>query len=189
MKLYSTKDINQARMPSIGDKPLWIFGYGSLIYKVNFPYLESKAGYIHGYERRFWMASQDHRGTPSNPGRVLTICPQKDATCFGMAYLIKPEVLIPLDHREQNGYLREQLNVRSLEGETFTAITYIGDPNAPVYQPQNNNQVLAEQILNSTGPSGPNIDYLFDMANALRRFNQHDEHVFDIERRVKLMQT
>jgi len=96
--------------------------------------LEKKLGFIYDWDRRFWMASQDHRGTPQHPGRVLTIKPMVGARCFGVAYLIKPETLLPLDHREQNGYLRKSLNFTTALGDTFKAITYIGDQAAPVYQ-------------------------------------------------------
>lgn len=185
MELYSTKDINQKRSAELGEGPVWVFGYGSLIYKVDFPFIAKKTGYITGWQRRFWMASQDHRGTPRQPGRVLTIHPVAHARCFGVAYLIEPEILVPLDHREQNGYLRENIQFTSASGEAISAITYVGDPKAPVYQKEDHHQVIADIIVNSTGPSGPNRDYLFDMAQALRDFDEVDEYIFEIEKDVR----
>ena len=94
--------------PSTPDGDLWIFGYGSLIWRPSFDYHERIPGCIQGYVRRFWQGSTDHRGTLEAPGRVVTLVAYPGATCWGMAYRVGRDegrnVTQGLDIREQDGY-------------------------------------------------------------------------------------
>lgn len=164
-----------------GHQQVWLFGYGSLIYKADFPYLERRPASITGWTRRFWQGSHDHRGTPMAPGRVATIVPQADAICDGMAYLITPEVFAHLDHREKNGYLRLSTTITFDDGSGTEGLVYIANEENAAFLGAASELDIARQIARSAGPSGPNSEYLLHLARALRELGKSDPHVFAIE--------
>lgn len=176
-----TTEINRRMTRFDGHAQVWLFGYGSLIYKTEFPYLERRPASLRGWARRFWQGSHDHRGTPEAPGRVVTLVPEDDAVCVGMAYLITPEVLDHLDVREKNGYLRFASDMRLDDGRHVEGLVYIAtDENAAFLGPATTRDI-ARHIAASRGPSGPNRDYLLHLADALRALDADDPHVFAIE--------
>jgi cation transport protein ChaC len=181
----------------------WVFGYGSLIFKADFPYLERRAASITGWERRFWQGSHDHRGTPEAPGRVVTLVPVSGAHCAGMAYRIDEHVFEHLDYREKNGYLRidtrltfssevsdengDQGSDRVTSAATSMATVYIASEDNPAFLGPASNQAIASHIYRCHGPSGNNRDYLLELAGALRDLGTVDEHVFELEELLRQM--
>ena len=154
----------------------WIFGYGSLIWRVDFPYHEREKATIDGWSRRFWQGSHDHRGTPEAPGRVLTLIPDTEARCVGMAYLVDEDVFEHLDYREKNGYERVDVDIR-LAGRTVAGVTYIGAEGNFAYMGPAPLGEVAAQIIRSRGPSGRNIDYLLELDAALAKLGVTEPHV------------
>ena len=167
--------------------PQWVFGYGSLIYKVDFPWLERRPARIHGWSRRFWQGSHDHRGTPEQPGRVVTLVEDAGAACAGMAYRVEPKVFAHLDHREKNGYERRLTRLEFDNGPPHQGWIYLATAGNPAWLGAAPDAVIARQILAATGPSGANADYLVLLAEALRRLGADDPHVFAIERQLHAM--
>jgi cation transport regulator ChaC len=180
--------INQQMDQFDGHHSVWLFGYGSLIYKADFPYLQRRPASIANWTRRFWQGSHDHRGTPEAPGRVVTIIEQAGAICHGMAYLVTPEVFAHLDHREKNGYLRLAISITFDDGDDgnddVMGLVYIATPDNTAFLGEASEQEIARHIARSAGPSGPNSDYLNHLASALRELGRHDQHVFEIERHL-----
>lgn len=137
--------------------------------------------------RRFWQGSTDHRGIPGAPGRVVTLVRQAPGICWGMAYRIGAAdgaaVLAHLDYREKGGYSLETilLHWRDAEQSSREGMVYLARPDNLNYLGPAPADVIARQIRTSTGPSGPNDEYLARLADALRAMNAIDEHVFEIE--------
>ena len=166
-------------------KPEWVFGYGSLIYKVDFPFLEKAVANLADWERRFWQGSHDHRGTPAQPGRVVTLVPSPGATCKGIAYLVEPTVFEHLDYREKNGYQRISATLSLVAREqSVSGVVYVADNSNPAFMGHADDEELAAHIDASHGPSGSNRDYLLQLAEALREIGEHDAHVMALESRL-----
>lgn len=175
---------------------VYIFGYGSLIWRPGFPYLRKFDGYIRGWARYFWQASTDHRGTPEAPGRVVTLVKDADGATqsetWGTVYCIPAEeadvILKNLDYREKGGYTREDVDVY-IRGQdepvVQKAILYIGTHKNVNYVGETPVELIADTIYKSVGPSGPNIDYLLNLADSMRKMNVIDPHVFELERLVR----
>ncbi|WP_150911678.1 gamma-glutamylcyclotransferase [Marinobacter halotolerans] len=178
---FSTIEHNRRRQNFEGISSVWLFGYGSLIYKVDFPFLEKRPATITGWQRRFWQGSHDHRGTPEAPGRVVTLIETPGARCKGMAFRVSPDVFEQLDVREKNGYLRFSTPMEFDNGAVEDGLVYIATEDNPAFLGPATSEDIARQIARSIGPSGPNRDYLLNLAEALRALGDHDAHVFEIE--------
>jgi len=174
---------------------MWIFGYGSLIWKVDFPYKTKEIGYIKGYIRRFWQASTDHRGTPEKPGRVVTLVPSEDpeARVWGVAYEIpSAEVaatLSHLDHREKCGYARREVTFQPEEPArpAHQLTIYVGTPDNPYFTGPTSEEELAKVVVAARGQAGPNTEYVYNLAAAVRATLPHVEetHLFLLEEAVR----
>lgn len=179
-----TTAINRRMTRFDGHAEVWLFGYGSLIWKADFDYIERRPARIHGWSRRFWQGSHDHRGTPQAPGRVLTLIAEAGAVCAGMAYLITPAVFDHLDLREKNGYLRHATTLTFRDDTRTQGLIYIATESNAAWLGPASEAEIARHIARATGPSGSNRDYLVHLADALRALGEADEHVFAIEKHL-----
>ena len=165
---------------------VWVFGYGSLIWRPDIAFRERRIALVRGWKRRFWQGSHDHRGVAHAPGRVVTLVPDPRAWCEGMAYLVDSAVaqttFAGLDHREKNGYERHDARLEFRDGDACGGVVYIAPVDNHAYLGPAPAGEMAQQIRCSVGPSGANIEYLCELAAALRGLEIDDPHVFELER-------
>jgi len=167
------------------DTSAWVFGYGSLIWRADFPWLTRQPATLAGWARRFWQGSHDHRGVPDAPGRVVTLVPAPDETCVGVAYRVESSVFHHLDHREKNGYERVVVRLALSDGEDVDGVVYVAPIDNFAFLGDAPLGEMARQIQSSEGPSGRNVDYLLRLAQALRQLRADDPHVFALEAAVQ----
>lgn len=169
---------------------VWVFGYGSLIWRPDIPYREKRVAWVRGWTRRFWQGSHDHRGVAHAPGRVVTLVPEPGASCGGMAYFVGAAEMggtwDELDYREKNGYRREAVRLEFREGAADGAV-YVAPVGNRAWLGPAPFPDMAAQIVRSAGPSGTNIDYMRQLAGELRRLGIEDDHVFQLERHVETL--
>ncbi|XP_047201294.1 glutathione-specific gamma-glutamylcyclotransferase 1-like isoform X2 [Girardinichthys multiradiatus] len=165
-----------------GKNSLWIFGYGSLVWKPDFAYKKRKVGYIKGYKRRFWHGDDFHRGD------------KEKASTWGVAYEV------PESHMEES---LQYLNIREVMLGGYTtkmvefvpkekshgpllALVYIATSDNPIYLGPASDMEIAAQISISSGKTGHNIEYLLRLAEFMRLCcpEVEDEHLFSIEAAV-----
>ena len=116
---------------------LWVFGYGSLMWRPGFPFVESGPGRLRGYHRSLCVLSHVHRGTPERPGLVLGL--DRGGSCRGMAFRVAgpdaASTLAYLREREQVTavYVERVLGVTLDDGRRIAAVTYLVDRRHPQY--------------------------------------------------------
>ncbi|KAL0868610.1 hypothetical protein ABMA27_008071 [Loxostege sticticalis] len=174
---------------------MWIFGYGSLVWKVDFAYECKIVGYISGYLRRFYQHSIDHRGIPEKPGRVVTLIKsdEPNSKVWGVAYKIRTEdieqVTKHLDYREKNGYSKKTVTFHPKDKsvEPFSLTLYIATEENESFAGPASIEDIAKQVVSCQGPSGPNKEYVYNLAEAMRQLapDVHDDHLFALESSVR----
>jgi len=170
--------------------PLWIFGYGSLMWRPDIPFEARRIGYIRDWVRRFYQGSTDHRGVPGDPGRVVTLLPERGAVTWGVAFRVpeteREAVLANLDHREKGGYDRDQLDFTDREnGAVISVLAYHASPDNGNYLGPAPPEEMVAQIREAVGPSGPNREYLLELDRFMIEHGITDPHVHDLAERLR----
>jgi glutathione-specific gamma-glutamylcyclotransferase len=180
------KTTADARLPTAD---LWVFAYGSLMWRPGFAYREARRARLTGYRRCFCVYSVHHRGTPERLGLVLGL--DRGGVCEGVAYRIAAEHVAEtrtyLRARELvNGVYREAFVPVELEqhpSEEVMALAYIVERAHPTYAGRLPLSLQARLIRSAKGVSGANLDYLMSTVRHLGELGIRER---ELERLVTL---
>lgn len=171
---------------------LWVFGYGSLIWRPGFPFLESRKASLIGAHRALCVYSWVHRGTPERPGLVLGL--DRGGMCRGLAYRVaaseREDVIAYLREREQvtSVYLERLREIRFPEGGGAHALTYVVDRRHGQYAGKLDADTQFRIVAEASGRSGANRDYVINTAEHLAELGMPDHQLGRLAQRLRAPQ-
>ena len=166
--------------------PVWLFAYGSLIWRPECTAVERVRGRVHGYHRGLYLWSHEHRGTPQLPGLVFGL--DRGGSCSGFAYRLPEDnleaALNALWRREMPvpSYRPHWLNCRLEDGNQVQALGFVLERHLPSYAGNLPDGVLSQVLANASGRYGTTRDYVEQTISALRSHAMPDRN---LEARLK----
>ena len=172
---------------------LWVFGYGSLIWRPGFEYLDRVPAKLNGLRRALCVYSFVHRGTPEQPGLVLGL--DRGGACRGIAYRVAAEsreaTVQYLRDREQvtSVYLEAYRQVDLMDGTArrVRALVFCVDRGHIQYAGRLPMEQQLHLVQKGHGRSGPNRDYVVSTVDALEALGIRDRDLHLLVQSLKGM--
>ena len=167
---------------------VWVFGYGSLIWKPEFDFIEQLPALLPGHHRALCLWSRINRGTPELPGLVFGL--EAGGECHGMAFRIAAEAVFPifetLWRREMatGAYHPSWIDCQTPQGPV-QALAFVIDRTGPAYVPEPPEEALIEIVLRASGIYGSCLEYVTQTADALEAVGIHDARLTALVTRLK----
>ena len=160
-----------------GHEDLWLFGYGSLIWRPDFDFAERRPARVHGWHRALKMWSRVNRGTVQNPGLVFGLL--SGGSCQGMAFRIPTgegaQTLARLWLREMpTGVYDPRWLDCVTPGGRVRALAFTLSRRSPNFTGELSEARYREIFTSATGRYGSSIDYARQTLLELRRHAIHD---------------
>jgi len=182
-KIVSETDLSNADPDSSRKADLWVFGYGSLMWRPGFEFIEQVPARLIGEHRALCVYSFDHRGTPEKPGLVLGL--DRGGACRGIAFRVaaslRDATVEYLRAREQTTNVYREVTrsvwLDNAARERVSALTYVADRGHVQYAGRLS---LAEQlryVQHGYGRSGNNRDYVLETVKAIEAQGFRDEQL------------
>jgi cation transport protein ChaC len=170
---------------------LWVFAYGSLMWRPDFDFLERRRARLVGAHRSLCVYSFVHRGTPERPGLVLGL--DRGGNCRGIAYRVaagkRTATIDYLRAREQVTMVyREVMRSVWLDDDPkqrIPAVCYVVDRGHEQYAGRLTLDQQVHYVRQGHGRSGPNRDYVLAAVKEIEAQGFHDRELHLLAERLK----
>jgi cation transport protein ChaC len=169
---------------------IWIFAYGSLIWKPACDVVEMRTGIVRGWHRKFCLGwNTRFRGSEQAPGLMLAL--DRGGSCKGVLYRLPPDAIEPNLHKlleremglKPTPFPPRWVNVETDEG-TMRAITFCIDRNSSRYVTGLSEEQVADVLAKATGSRGSMAEYLYATVQHLEHLGIHDHHLWRLQEMV-----
>jgi cation transport protein ChaC len=176
--------------PAHAAEDLWVFAYGSLMWRPDFPFVERLEARLIGAHRALCVYSFVHRGTPERPGLVLGL--DHGGTCRGIAYRVtaaaRADIVAYLRAREQvTSVYRESMRPIWLKREPqlrVPALCYMVDRGHAQYAGRLSLEQQLHHVRQGHGQSGANRDYVIATVTALEQLGYRETELHLLAERL-----
>ncbi len=181
--------LRRERRLTLPPEDLWVFGYGSLMWKPGFAHLDARVARLHGYHRRYCVFSYWHRGTPDRPGLIFGL--DRGGSCRGLAYRVPraaaEATMEYLYDRElvTAVYRPIWVRLRTAEGP-LRAATFVVDRGHEQYAGRLDEAAMVTYLLQGQGAGGSAREYLANTVARLEAMNLGDKGLRRLLQRVGL---
>jgi len=182
-ELEASLDETLAARPA--DCPAWLFGYGSLMWKPAFSYVERRKVTLHGWHRQFCMWMRLGRGTPEQPGLMLAL--DRGGTTHGVAFRLaqseeRAELLLVWRREMFRGAYHSRWVTLATDEGPVHAITLVVNREHDQYAAGIDEDEVVEHIATAHGPLGSSSEYLFETLAHLEELGLRDRRLERVRR-------
>jgi cation transport protein ChaC len=174
------------------DRDVWIFGYGSLIWRPEFDFTEKRPAQIDGFHRALCLWSRINRGTPEVPGLVFGL--EQSGACQGMVFRVAADrvrsTFSSVWKREMGtgAYHPTWLDCMTPDGPV-QGLAFVINQAGPAYVSEPPQDALIEIILRARGIYGTCLEYVTQTADALHSAGIHDQRLMDLVKSLRTLQS
>lgn len=186
MSEADTEALAQRLHAECGTEPLWVFAYGSLIWKPDFDAQDHRRASAWGWHRSFCLKMHRWRGSPQYMGLMMAL--ERGGRCDGVIYRIpdhdRIDQLKRMLHREiryhQNRDMVRWIRVHTDQGNRRVLAFWAG-PKGPRILSRLPLDQVARVLARACGPVGSCAEYLFNTVSHLERFGIRDRNLWQLQ--------